>query len=82
MFENKTTEVGGIHYTRYIESWRNAGGKMFCVDFFVKWLKAEGCTDEEIRDIKRLCIGGGKLELEMSAKPFVQEQKEYIYSHY
>ena len=73
MLENKLTSVGGIHYTRYIESWRNVGGFIDYDGYFDEWLKSEGLTDEEIRDIHGI-YGNGKLELEISAKPFVEKQ--------
>ena len=78
MFENKKTKVGGIHYTRYIESWRDAGGELIFTEFFEDWLRSEGCTEEEIHDIEELCIGGGKFELERSAEPYIAKQKEAI----
>lgn len=74
MLENKLTSVGGIHYTRYIESWRNAGGFIdYGGGYFDEWLKSEGLTDKEIHDIHEI-YGMGKLELELSAKPFVEKQ--------
>ena len=75
MLENKLTSVGGIHYTRYIESWRNVGGLIGYDGYFDEWLKSEGLTDEEIHDIHEI-YGMGKLELELSAKPFVDKQRK------
>jgi hypothetical protein len=75
MFENKKT-AAGIHYTRYIESWRNAGGNDFG-EYFEEWLVSEGLTQDEIRDIKSM-YGCGKLELEKSAGKYVAMQKKEI----
>ena len=72
MLENKLTS-NGIHYTRYIESWRNAGGNFFDKSFFDEWLKSEGLNEEEIYDIHQF-IEMGKFELERSAEPFVEKQ--------
>lgn len=72
MLENKKTEAG-IHYSRYIASWVNAGENYFgCM--FEDWLKSEGCKENEIREIVEMAIGG-KLELEKSAKSFI---KNYV----
>lgn len=76
MFENKKTAIGGIHYSRYIESWRNVGGRCEAFEYFDEWLKSEGLTDNEINDIHELCICAGKFELEQSARPFVEKQKK------
>lgn len=76
MLENKKTTVGGIHYSRYIESWRNVGGFCDRGEYFDEWLKSEGLTDEEIHDIHELCICAGKFELEQSAKPFAEKQNK------
>ena len=76
MLENKLTEVEGIHYTRYIESWRNMGGKFVADDFFDDWLRSEKVTEEEIRKIHEF-VGMGKLELELTAKKFIEKQKKY-----
>ncbi len=77
MFENRKTEVQGVHYSRYIMSWLNAGGQVY--DFgdeqFEKWLKSNEVTDEEIQHIKEMCCCAGKLELEMSAKSYIRAQR-------
>lgn len=78
MFENKKTIVGGVHYSRYIESWRNVGGFCDRGEYFDEWLKSEGLTDEEIHDVHDLCVCAGKFELEQSARPFVEKQKKEI----
>ena len=75
MLENR--KVNGIHLTRYIESWRNIGGECNIGETFDEWLRSEGLTDEDLRDIHDIC-GCGKFELEQSARPFVEKQKKEI----
>lgn len=74
MFENKKTH-NGIHYSRYIASWKKMGGKIYRGGLFEQWLKKEGLTEEEISDIL-LLAENGKLELEYSARMFMRENKE------
>lgn len=70
MFENKMTH-NGIHYTRYIVSWKKAGGKIYRGGLFERWLREqEKLTEKEISDIL-LIAENGKLELEESAKRFI-----------
>ena len=69
MLTNKKTEAG-IYYSRYIASWINAGGDYFG-GIFEDWLKSEGCNEKEIREIVEMAICG-KLELEKSAKFFIE----------
>lgn len=76
MFENKKTEVQGIHYSRYIASWRNVGGDYYG-EQFAKWLKANGCTDKEIDDIREMA-SCGKMELELTAKSYVKKMNKMI----
>lgn len=71
MFENKMTKAG-IHYSRYIASWKNAGGSYTYL--FEEWLKHLGCTDEEISDMKEM-YNCGKLELETDAKLWLHYAK-------
>lgn len=74
-FENALTH-NGIHYSRYIESWRRMGGKIFYGGLFEDWLReTQKLTDEEIRDIL-LIATNGKMELEMSAKMFMKANQE------
>lgn len=79
-FENAKTH-NGIHYSRYIASWKRKGGKLYVDDdsLFIRWLKEkEGLTDDEISDI-RLLVTNGKLELETSAMLFMnQNHYEYL----
>ena len=70
MLENKVK--GFIHYSRFIASWRNVGGKYFSEEF-EEWLKSEGLSEEEVREVVEMAICG-KLELETSAKNFVAKE--------
>lgn len=72
ILENKKTESQEIHYSRYIASWRNAGGKYFGGDF-QEFLRLQGCTEQEISDITWLgnC---GKMELETVARLFLKNK--------
>ena len=67
-FENAKTKVQGVYYSRYIASWWQCGGMYFGVQF-EKWLKANGCTDEEINDIILMAICG-KMELQYGGNGF------------
>lgn len=75
-FENKLTQNGGIHYSRFIASWYNKGGeKITSYGPFRDWLYSLGfLTEKEIDDICEMATNG-KLELEMSAKRFIYEHK-------
>lgn len=75
MFENK--KINGYTYaTRYIMSWVRAGGIIGLhnegVDEFRKWLKTLNLKDEDVKYIINLATNG-KLELEYSAKKFLNE---------
>ena len=72
MFENKL--YNGIHATRYIASWFNAGGGMWLGDF-EDWLMTLGLTAQEAREIWNMA-SCGKLELENDAEKFVNKLKE------
>ena len=74
MLENK--KHNGIHYSRYIASWINAGGKYFDEEF-LEWLKSEGFEEDDARDVREMATCG-KLELETSAKKFINKEKENI----
>lgn len=71
ILENKKTKVQEVHYSRYIASWHNEGGHFFG-DQFIKWLKENECTDEEVNDICEMARCG-KMELELTAKCFVNK---------
>ena len=70
MLTNKKTEAGGIYYSRYIASWRNAGENYYG-EKFRDWLRSEHVTEKEIDEIVEMAICG-KLELEVSAKFFIE----------
>ena len=76
MLENKKTEVCGIHYSRFIASWKNVGGQYYGIQFG-EWLKELGCTEQEIRDIREMATCG-KYELELTAESFVNDEKWLI----
>ncbi len=76
MFENKKTEVQGVHYSRYIASWKNAGGNYFG-EQFRKWLGMNCCTEREINDICEMA-NCGKMELETTAAKYVKKMNEMI----
>ncbi len=76
MFENKKTEVQGVHYSRYIVSWNNVGGDYYG-EQFKRWLRMNCCTEKEIDDICEMATCG-KMELEMSAKTYVQIMNKMI----
>lgn len=72
MFENKTVKVGNlgeVHISRIIASWRNKGGDTRS-DEFEEWLHELNLTADEISDIM-LFANNGKLELEMFAREFM-----------
>ena len=74
MFENKKTH-GGIYYTRYIASWKIAGGRIYRGGLFERWLREDQkLTEEEIHDILEIAECG-KLELQESAKAFMDNNK-------
>ena len=74
MLTNK--KHNGIHYSRYIASWINAGGKYFNEEF-LEWLKSEGFEEDDARDVREMAMCG-KLELETSAKKFINKEKATI----
>ena len=76
-FENAKTG-DGIHYSRYIASWHRMGGTIFYGGLFEKWLRdKEHLTEMEISDIM-LMATNGKLELQKSAKEFIDSYKGSI----
>ena len=75
MLENG--KLNGIHYSRYVASWRNVGGYLDYPDDepgFSEWLKTFGATDEQVRDICEMAMCG-KMELEMDARKYMQLNK-------
>lgn len=76
MFENYLTQNEEIYLTRYIASWRREGGKIYPGGLFEQWLREEHhLTDKEISDVFMLATNG-KLELESSAKKFLEEHSD------
>lgn len=72
-YKNKKSH-NGINYSRYIASWRREGGDIKGY-LFERWLREqEQLTDEEIQDIMFL-IDNGKMELERSAREFMERNK-------
>lgn len=72
-YKNKKSH-NGINYSRYIASWRREGGDINGY-LFERWLREqEQLTDEEIQDIMFL-IDNGKMELERSAREFMERNK-------
>ena len=75
MFENKIIK-GYCHATRFIMSWIRAGGTLNVrggsYGDFDNWLKSLGLSDEDIEPILILALNG-KLELEVSARRFIEE---------
>ena len=74
MFENKL--INDIYATRYVASWLRAGGELYYVedvDNFYSWLLSMGVSEDEAGHIARLATNG-KLELESSAKAFLDKQ--------
>lgn len=71
MLENK--KFNDVHYSRFIASWRNAGGKYFD-EAFEDWLKSYGLSDSEVREVVNIAIIG-KLELEVDAENFIKNYK-------
>lgn len=80
-YENK--KINGIHATRYVASYLNAGGRITGIprhdQKFFDWLKqlivnGRALTMEEINDIYYVAqmMHSGKLELEQSAKLFLK----------
>lgn len=72
MFENKMVKVGDIgevHISRIIASWRNKGGNTHSREF-EEWLCFLGLTESEIAEIKYFA-NNGKMELEMFARGFM-----------
>ena len=67
-FENKKDTKYGVHYSRWIASWLNSGGKTGIL--FRTWLEDMGLASEEITDIVSLATTG-KCEFEKSAKKFI-----------
>ena len=78
--ENARTEKHEIHYSRYIASWYKAGGQFrHLTDTlnFKDWLRSMGLSEDEVQTIANMAVCG-KLELEESAKVFIEEMQEEL----
>lgn len=77
MLENM--KVNGIHMSRYIASWMNAGGEFIGTwedSSFSRWLRTVGVDDEQdVHDIFEMATCG-KFELEQSARRYMEANKE------
>ena len=79
-FENRKMGRFDARVSRYIASWHNMGGEIYGSElhddeFFKGWLKSEGLTEREIDHVYWMATCG-KMELEHSAKPFIEAQKK------
>lgn len=72
MLENKYVEAYDCHYSRFIASWFNAGGKQSCQ--FERWLLREFplLTEHDRKSMANM-MTCGKLEMEISAKNFLTD---------
>ena len=77
MFENRV--INGYTYaTRFIASWVREGGKLRTgkdIDDFYEWLLSLDLSEDDADHIKFLAENG-KLELETSARKFLNETKK------
>ena len=73
MLENKKYE--GVHYSRFIASWHNVGGRKAGIYAFEDWLEHLGLDANTIHDILEMEMGG-KMELEKDARQFINNYKE------
>ena len=85
-WENKFLENYGIHYSRIIASWYEAGGKRIAsywknpftgeVNEFIRWLEqTKALTDDDIKNIF-LQATNGKMEWVKNAKKFLGTDKD------
>ena len=75
MFEFENFTINGIYATRFIASWLKEGGKLkngSDLALFRTWLRTLKLSNEEVDRISFL-VTNGKLELEMSAQDFLEE---------
>lgn len=69
--------VNGIHQTRYIASWINAGGEIRTgkdMDDFRDWLWSLGLADAQVHQIANMAMYGNR-DLQDSAKAFISKHK-------
>lgn len=79
-FENAKTEKHEINYSRYIASWYKAGGQFrHLTDTldFKDWLRSMDLSEDEVQAIANMAVCG-KLELEDSAKAFIEKMQEEL----
>lgn len=76
MLENK--KLDGVHYSRYIASWKNEGGDISYGDCgFSRWLRSHGATDREVTEITEMALMG-RMELEFDCMKFIKQDEEEI----
>lgn len=76
-WENKVTTAHGIPYSRYIASYMKEAEKLGTKvyrDSFEEWLLSIGVDEDEASDIVEMATNG-KLELETSARIFIQKKR-------
>lgn len=72
--EFKNDVINGIHISRYIASWCNAGGDLTRRKDLAKfkgWLRHLGLSDDQVTAVTILATNG-KLELETDAKIWIE----------
>ena len=72
MFENRKTNQG-IHFSRYIASWKNAKGPDNR-DLFRQWLETQNLKWDDILDILEMW-SCGKMELEHDIEEFLSKKE-------
>ena len=73
MLENKYVEQYDCHYSRFIASWNNVGGRnVSCM--FKRWLKENFplLTEQDINAMANI-MTCGKLEMEVNARAFLKD---------
>ena len=73
MLENKYVEQYDCHYSRFIASWYNVGGRnVSCM--FKRWLKENFplLTEQDINAMANM-MTCGKLEMEVNARAFLKD---------
>ena len=75
MVEFENQDSSGIFTSRFIASWLRVGGKLnngSDMNLFKSWLRELGLGKEDIEAI-RFLAANGKLELQNSAKEFIDK---------
>lgn len=73
MFENMKDKKNNVHYSRYIASFKEAGGSVRSL-LFKDWLRHLELDDVDVDSIWNLAING-KMELTDDASEFIREHK-------